>query len=133
MWWRNWFCPANLAKKRSRSGSPERKPARSSSSRRALISIATHQVHELPAGLSWGAEAFDDLLERTARQQDASRYEHIRRKLLERPQVVPERRFDHVPLFHSGGLDLALEQFLGFLGDGRGDLNGASHGFLDLS
>src|SRR4029078_5277676 len=90
MWWRNWFWPAYLARKRSRSGSPERKPARSSDSRRTLISIRGHQVAKGPVGAAGCLDSLEELLARIAGDDEARGKDDIGGQLLERLQVMQE-------------------------------------------
>src|SRR5213593_3231752 len=98
MWSRNWFCPAYFAKKRSRSESPERNAARPSDSRSALISIALHQVAQGLGGLARRLQALEHLLEGLLRQHQAWRDHRVSRQLVERTQVVAQRRLDQVTL-----------------------------------
>lgn len=74
---------ASLTKKRSRSGSPEWRLVRSSRSRSALVSIAGKKIPKLPRGLPRRAQAFDDLLEGTAGEDEAWRNQHVGRQVVQ--------------------------------------------------
>src|SRR5436190_8101503 len=127
MWRRNWFCPAYLKKKRSRSGSPERKPARSSVSRSGLISIRAHQVAQRGSGRSGRAKPLDEVVERFPRQHEARGDDRLGRQLLQGAQVMAQSRLDEVTLLDAGRLDVSLEQVLRLFGHRSGNLDSSAH------
>src|SRR2546429_2449587 len=107
-WCLNWFWPANLWKKRSRSESPDWNCERSSLSRSALISI-THQIGERSRGLA-GLDLLEDRLARLARHHQSGMDDHVGRQLLQRLEVVPQRLLHEIALLQAGGADIALQQ-----------------------
>src|SRR5262245_16989084 len=117
-------------KKRSRSGSPERKLVRSSVSRSGLISIRAHQVPQRLSGGSGGTKPLYEVIERFPRQHDARRNDRVRGQLLQRAQVVSKRRFDQMALLDPRVFHMSLEQIFRLFRDRSGNLDCSSHDVL---
>src|SRR6266568_468941 len=113
MRWRNWFWPAYFWRKRSRSASPERKRARSSDSRRTLISIARHELAEFPFRTPRRADAIDHRLAGAPRYYQPGAGDDVRRQLMECLEVVAEGFLDEMPLLDPRRPDVLLQEFLG--------------------